>query len=74
MISTPFMKYNIKLLDYNVLIKECFNRASVLPKTVLEMSEQFVLNCLTSRSGIFGLMEFARYNGNGMHFLKMNNF
>jgi hypothetical protein len=52
MISTADIKYDIKLLDY-IDDKECFNRASVLPNAVLEMSGQFVLNCLTSHSGIF---------------------
>ena len=39
-------------------------RASVVPNAVQEMSEQFVL----IQFYIFTL--FARYNGNGMHFLK----
>jgi hypothetical protein len=48
-------------------IKKDFNRASVLPNAVLEMSEQFVL-LFCVPLGNFSLMEFARYNGGSRNF------
>jgi hypothetical protein len=49
-----------------------FDRASVVQTAVLEMSEQFVLILFNPAREFF--TQFARYNGNWMRILKINNF